>query len=765
MYVVSDLFKQYVSSPDRQFKIKAEVNGVTYYNNRIVECVFEDSISENSVFSIGSVIPSKITIKIKTQDTIAPNARIAPYLQIIGKSGESEWVPMGAYYVDKRYERRGVYEFTAYDKLICANQKFDSSLTYPVSMQEVLDEILLILGIEADDSVVINPNYDVHYKDEDITIREMLSYIASAHAACFKMSKVGKLKMVKPAASQAPVTIGRNIYTRLTPTNPVKTITKLRCIYNLEGEYLEIGEGTEATTLEFTNMYITEDILTDIYNQLNGFNYLPVSLEWRGNPAIESGDAVSIEEVSTLSWEDAFMTWQDANFRWDGLTTLTTVLFEHKSTFRGGLKTVSVSDSDTEQESEFPFEGQLTRTIQKMIQKDVPYYGVTIGRSKGLNIKSSDGLAEMTLNSDLMEFKAQGQQALFFDSLSGKFVFDGTIYARNLRIGGADGTISFDDLSDVPEDLVHLAELEEALSDYITGGQVSDLLSSYVTSTNLTTILGQDYVITGKILANQIYGGTLSGITLNLSTNAVIGDNLRLGSPSNNIEFDKASDGRLYLKRSGAYIQAYHTNGVWTNGHICIPTGQSIGQYNSGITSASYSEVLQFNLNNIKVAPGGNVMSLDMNNNDILNAGDIVANTVNLQGGTYQRIYRSGVNYIELNSTNIEMFKPVDMNGNNIVGAVGITAQTGNNLTLTGVNNFGIIINSQSYGTRLDGKIGFFGATPTTKTSVTDPSSITTGSAPSAWSQSWGSQVKTDLDNLRSKLLSLVDALQSYGLV
>jgi len=35
-------------------------------------------------------------------------------------------------------------------------------------------------------------------------------------------------------------------------------------------------------------------------------------------------------------------------------------------------------------------------------------------------------------------------------------------------------------------------------------------LSNYVTNSKLYTTLGQDYVVTGRILANQIYGGTLS---------------------------------------------------------------------------------------------------------------------------------------------------------------------------------------------------------------------------------------------------------------
>lgn len=61
--------------------------------------------------------------------------------------------------------------------------------------------------------------------------------------------------------------------------------------------------------------------------------------------------------------------------------------------------------------------------------------------------------------------------------------------------------------------------------------------------------------------------------------------------------------------------------------------------------------------------------------------------------------------------------------------------------------------------------IGFFGGTAASKTSVSDPTAITTGAAPASYNSTWGGQVKTDLTNLYNKLKALLDALQSYGLV
>lgn len=56
-----------------------------------------------------------------------------------------------------------------------------------------------------------------------------------------------------------------------------------------------------------------------------------------------------------------------------------------------------------------------------------------------------------------------------------------------------------------------------------------------------------NWLYAGNITANQITGGTLSGITLNVSTDATIGNNLNLGSPANieskSIIFSNASGG------------------------------------------------------------------------------------------------------------------------------------------------------------------------------------------------------------------------------
>lgn len=79
-----------------------------------------------------------------------------------------------------------------------------------------------------------------------------------------------------------------------------------------------------------------------------------------------------------------------------------------------------------------------------------------------------------------------------------------------------------------------------------------------------------------------------------------------------------------------------------------------------------------------------------------------------------------------------------------------------------------LIVNGLLYHT---GNLGFFGKLGVTKSTVSDPAALTTVSftAPTTYSATTFTtqhgRILTDLTMLRSKLLELLDALQSYGLI
>lgn len=419
MFNVSNLFKQYIVQHDREFEIRAIIGATTYNNDTVIEFDVDDSIIPSEDFTIGTVICARLNLSLRTNDIIPTNAKVSPEVKLKGQSGDTEWVPLGSFYIDNRSFKDGVWKFTCYDKLIITEQTFVSALNYPNTMQAAFNEIVGQLGLQTV-GIIINPAYQIPYKDEDITIREMLSYIASAHASSVKLTRDEKLTFVKFNSDTIVKEINASDYFDAEQTNPLKTYTKIILTYNTDGETLTVGSGGADNTLAFYNPFMTEQMLNTIFQQINGFNYVPFAMGWKGTPELECGDKIKI------------------NLR-NG-TNITSRILTNKMSFKGGLKSVMTAPSISEQRSEFDLKGSLRKlkNVTSGLQEDTPYYGVTIGRANGLKIERSDGKSRAIFNSDKFSMQAQDEQGvmrdrIYFDPVAGKYIFDGTLTAETIE--------------------------------------------------------------------------------------------------------------------------------------------------------------------------------------------------------------------------------------------------------------------------------------------------------------------------------------------
>jgi hypothetical protein len=223
-------------------------------------------------------------------------------------------------------------------------------------------------------------------------------------------------------------------YIKLEKQNEKKVIKKVVSTYSFDGDEVkyEIGEGEEHETLKIENPFMTQEILNDIYKNLDGFEYVPYNMSWRCWSQLEPGDAIIIE---TREGE-----------------TLRTFIMSNKITFRGGLKADTNAPAKSQQQSEFPHKGTLTKKIEHIertrIVEGKDYYGVRTSRDFGLKIKREDGKSEVTLNSDKMEFLVNGERKIYFDVQEELYKFTGKIIA-SMFVGGTidigEGTFTVDD--------------------------------------------------------------------------------------------------------------------------------------------------------------------------------------------------------------------------------------------------------------------------------------------------------------------------------
>jgi len=416
MYAVSTLFAQYLIAKDRQFEAKVIINAVTYLNDSVIDFDIGDSIVPSDDFTLGSVISSSLSLSLCTSDIIPNNAKLTPYVRLNGTSGYTEWLPLGDYYIDERKLQNNVWKFSCFDALIMSDIEYGSSLAYPAKMSDVMGEICLQLGVTLDPSTVINPAYTIDILPVGYTLRAMLSFISAAHGANVILGKDGKLKFVKIDIHATKTYLTPSDYVKAEQTNPLKLYTRVLGVFDKDGNGLTAGDvyADADHTLSFYCPFVTQDMIAAIWLQVKDFTYMPFTLDWRGNPQMEVGDLYSITQV-------------------DG-TIFTSMVLTNKMSFKGGLKTSTITPSLATNKSEFAFKGSMKQYAQEVADEaaqSMIYYTsladiivgttpikpayLTVSATKNTNLKlfiSLSGVA--TINNTLtMQIQIDGKNIPF----------------------------------------------------------------------------------------------------------------------------------------------------------------------------------------------------------------------------------------------------------------------------------------------------------------------------------------------------------------
>lgn len=594
MYPISALFADRLRRPDRTFLVKASVNGQDYDNTKIVDFQIENNLSLSDEFQIGTAIPSKLTIKLRTSDIVPPNAQIIPYLSlsiadmtwneakypwkelaIPWAGGGTDWMPMGEFYVDDRVKVNDTWVYTCYDKLVFADVAYVSSLTYPATQQAVFNEILGRLGWQADSSVVINPGYMIQAGPAGFTMRQVLAFIAAANSASVMVGKDGKIKFKRFAAADQPVfAMTHTDYARVKQTNPVKTYSRVVVTYDTEdGLTYEAGSGSDANTLFIENPFMTQSMVNNLQATLNGFSYLPITMDARGYPQLEQGDVISYEVYEGRTWNDTTVPWNQLDIPWNGMKKHQTLILHQVLSFAGGLKMTLEAPSQSDQKSEFGVDGSLTKAVNDLnknaVKEGKAYFGATITRTEGLTIEREDHLSKAVFNSDELTFYQGSAKALWFDLPAKKFKFGGDLEA----VGGTfTGTLQ-------GVDGVFTGTLQA-----VNGTFTGNLQAAGGTFTG--TLVGVNGTFSGTITASTINGSDIIGGVFRTATTG-----RRIQISSNGLgTFDSNGNNRIAMTTSSddsiAAISLFGANGAFA-GEINAYQGSGLTVFSNNLVLGS----------------------------------------------------------------------------------------------------------------------------------------------------------------------------------
>lgn len=270
--------------PARRFQSKVIINGITYDDENIISIKFSENVNPGEDFTIGSVSAASVEISFGDLPNITLEcAEIKPYISLdIGETFEE--VPLGVFKVNEFKKVNRITNITCFDKMIELEDEYISNLIYPATVQAVANEIAQIAGVNF---ITILPNMAID-KIEKHSLREALSYVAMVVGGNARFNRLGDLEII--FYLDVPVSIMPDNYSdfEIAEHN-----------FKVGGIVVAVNERTLAigasdNDISFGCPVMTESILQEVYNKINGFEYMPYSLKWQGNPALQAGDKISI---------------------------------------------------------------------------------------------------------------------------------------------------------------------------------------------------------------------------------------------------------------------------------------------------------------------------------------------------------------------------------------------------------------------------------------------------------------------------------------
>lgn len=266
------------------------------YNQTLNEFKYSNIINPNNSISIGNTCSSSVAFSIYNPEITLENKDITIFEGVKGDSG-IEYVQIGIFTVTKE-ESNGEYtKYTAYDKMYKAEKGYFSALTYPSTNKAILEEICTKLGIQLATS--ITSTHTITDKPQGYTMREMIGYMAMLQGGNAAINSDGNLE-IKWYKDSGYVLDGHQYYQQGVTFTTSKdfTIRKLTCNNTKSGDSKtsEITAGDGTTGLSFTNPFMTQEILNEVYKKIGNFQFRPLTVKFLGDWRLEVGDIITVNK-------------------------------------------------------------------------------------------------------------------------------------------------------------------------------------------------------------------------------------------------------------------------------------------------------------------------------------------------------------------------------------------------------------------------------------------------------------------------------------
>ncbi|MCD2348481.1 hypothetical protein [Clostridium guangxiense] len=634
MYNVTQDFLKAIKQNGRQFKGSVTVRDTSFDDSSIVEIDLEENVNPTDSFMLGGVGSSCLTVTLTKvpESLVLENAKVTGTLSLL-INGTYETVPLGKFTVDdidKGTSSNNTVKLTCYDNMILLEQAYFSDLTYPTDINNVAQEICTKAGVEFASTL---PNIQVN-KIEGYTYREAVGFIASFLGGFSRFNCDGKLEIT--TYTDSGISLDKNDYTSSFKTNATTfAIGKLSCQVN---DNTILSAGSYGNEIQFKNPIMTQDQLNSIYNALKSLNYMPYSADWRGNPALQSGDKITITDTKG--------------------NTFNTLVMDNKFTYKGGLSGHIEAVGKTETGQNFSSSGNVSNTVDRLVteQANIKVLLADKATIEQLNVTNENVqnlIADNAKINNLVATKA---------NITDLNVTNESV--KNLQVDKAN-------ITDLQASNARINTLEASTAN------INHILAGNITAENIaagTIAAGSSIIANGAIGSAQISDLDVSKLnagTLDTTKITIAGANSRLVIKGNRLQvFANKSDSSLYERVSigdvngDGSIYGFRVRGADGTTVLLDETGVK----REGITDGS--------INNAKIGSDANISGTKLDINSVVTA--INGGTTSIQGS---KILLNGQG-LDVQFSNISTTVNQKANTTDVTNAINAIQVGGTNLIL-----------------------------------------------------------------------------------
>ncbi|CUR42374.1 FIG00750285: hypothetical protein [Limosilactobacillus reuteri] len=345
----------------RILDIKVTIDGKTYGATDINSLKYDSGAYNGDTFAIGSTYSNTVQIEFSHLiEGLKLGMEVRPSIGIKTSSGYV-YEPLGVFIISseiKMDRNNNLTTVSASDRFCGLEGGYVSKLTYPAKVLDVIAEICAQSGVKAntDDLARLPHQADLPAPITGQSYRKALGWIAQLYVGYALFDRQGLFTIRTISEPNYELDPSQYEQAGLTKNEAAYKINGIQCQVTITTKTRD-GESTEETKtyqagdatgsqIKLENNIMTSQRLNDIWEQLKDLTFYPFSLNWFGNPAVEAGDWLRLEDKQGNSFVVP-----NSSYTLD---------------FNGGLSATSKADQTTSSDQMVPWQGNVAQTIKEL---------------------------------------------------------------------------------------------------------------------------------------------------------------------------------------------------------------------------------------------------------------------------------------------------------------------------------------------------------------------------------------------------------------